>query len=147
MHGRSANERDGELLVAVISRSTRSATMKIARSVLGSRARIVSGTNAYFTELNRERPPVPDSNLVTYSINPQVHAFDPLSLIENPPSGLTKLRYTITRTSSEASAGRSASGPMHLAASARIAATSPGSMEAPLASAAWSTSSITRPKP
>ena len=45
-------------------------------------ARIGSGTNAYFTELNRGRPPVKVSDLVAYSINPQVHAFDNLSLVE-----------------------------------------------------------------
>jgi hypothetical protein len=40
------------------------------------------GTNAYFAELNRQRPSVANDALVCYSINPQVHAFDNLSLCE-----------------------------------------------------------------
>lgn len=44
--------------------------------------RFGAGTNAYFTELNRGRPPVEVLNYVAYSINPQVHAFDNRSLVE-----------------------------------------------------------------
>jgi hypothetical protein len=43
---------------------------------------VAIGTNAYFAELNRGRPVMIDNCLVCYSINPQVHAFDNLSLIE-----------------------------------------------------------------
>ena len=42
---------------------------------------IVGGTNAYFAELNRNRPP--KGFPAAYSINPQVHAFDDRSLMEN----------------------------------------------------------------
>jgi D-apionolactonase len=42
---------------------------------------IVAGTNAYFAELNRNRPP--RGFPAVYSINPQVHAFDDRSLMEN----------------------------------------------------------------
>jgi D-apionolactonase len=45
-------------------------------------ALIGAGTDAFFTELNRERPPVEALDLVTYSLNPQVHAFDNASLVE-----------------------------------------------------------------
>ncbi len=45
-------------------------------------ARIGSGTDAFFTELNRGRPPVQVLDLVSYSLNPQVHAFDDRSLVE-----------------------------------------------------------------
>ena len=45
-------------------------------------AKIGAGTNAYFTDLNRGHPPVEALDLVCYSINPQVHAFDNSSLIE-----------------------------------------------------------------
>lgn len=52
-------------------------------------ARFGGGTNAYFTELNRTRPPVEllegALDLVCYSLNPQVHAVDDLSLVETPP--------------------------------------------------------------
>ena len=42
--------------------------------------RLATGTNAYFAELNRERPP--RRAHACYSINPQVHTFDDLSLLE-----------------------------------------------------------------
>ncbi len=42
--------------------------------------KLVAGTNAYFAELNRQRPP--GEFPAVYSINPQVHAFDDLSLFE-----------------------------------------------------------------
>lgn len=42
--------------------------------------RLATGTNAYFAELNRERPP--REAIACYSINPQVHTFDDLSLCE-----------------------------------------------------------------
>lgn len=41
------------------------------------------GTNNYFTELNRQRPSLAAADAITYSLNPQVHAFDDLSLVEN----------------------------------------------------------------
>jgi hypothetical protein len=40
---------------------------------------IVGETNAYFAELNRRRPV--DRFPAAFSVNPQVHAFDDLSLI------------------------------------------------------------------
>lgn len=40
------------------------------------------GTNLYFTHLNRNRPAAEQMDCVAYSFNPQVHAFDNLSLIE-----------------------------------------------------------------
>lgn len=57
-----------------------------ARSLLGEfagNAPLVAGTHVYFTELNRERPPLEQLDGVCYSINPQVHAFDNRSLVEN----------------------------------------------------------------
>jgi hypothetical protein len=45
-------------------------------------AKLGSGTNAFFTELNRGRPSFGLLDLVCYSLNPQVHAFDNLSLAE-----------------------------------------------------------------
>jgi hypothetical protein len=43
---------------------------------------IGGGTNGYFTDLNRAPPPASALDLICYSINPQVHAFDNASLIE-----------------------------------------------------------------
>ncbi len=44
---------------------------------------LVRGTNEYFTELNRERPKPELLDGSCYSINPQVHAFDNQSMVEN----------------------------------------------------------------
>lgn len=40
------------------------------------------GTNAYFAELNRSRPPRGAARIVNFSVNAQVHACDPLSMAE-----------------------------------------------------------------
>jgi hypothetical protein len=45
-------------------------------------AKIGAGTDAFFTELNRDRPVVEALDLVSYSLIPQVHAFDNASLVE-----------------------------------------------------------------
>lgn len=47
---------------------------------------IYGGTDAFFTELNRERVNASLLDGVCYSINPQVHAFDDQSLIETLPA-------------------------------------------------------------
>ena len=54
-----------------------------AFSQVGITGRIVAGTNAYFAELNRERPAMDACDAVCYSVNPQVHAFDDRSLVES----------------------------------------------------------------
>jgi hypothetical protein len=46
-------------------------------------APVAGGTNAYFCELNRNRPPLEPLDALVYSLNPQVHAFDELSLVES----------------------------------------------------------------
>jgi hypothetical protein len=75
-------------------KSTSEKWLQLARRHLtryDPKAKIGGGTNAYFTELNRERPPVGSLDLVCYSINPQVHAFDNLTLVEN----LVAQAYTV----------------------------------------------------
>ena len=60
----------------------------LARRQLGPLApgaKVGSGTNLYFTHLNRDRPPAAALDLVCYSLNPQVHAFDDASLVETLP--------------------------------------------------------------
>jgi hypothetical protein len=57
-----------------------------------SSAPVGSGTNAYFTELNRERPALDVSDFVVYSLNPQVHAFDNRSIVETLPAQAQTLR-------------------------------------------------------
>ncbi len=63
---------------------------------------IGAGTNAFFTELNRERIDPNPVDYLVYSINPQVHAFDNLSLVET----LNAIPYTV-RTTKEFSQGKS----------------------------------------
>ena len=66
--------------------STSPACVNLARDILvpfGPDARFAAGTDNYFAELNRQRPPVDADWLACCSINPQVHASDDLSLIEN----------------------------------------------------------------
>ncbi len=64
-------------------KTTSDDTMKLAERLLPKRA-IYGGTDAFFTELNRNRPDVSVEAFsgVNYSTNPQVHAFDNNSLIE-----------------------------------------------------------------
>lgn len=57
---------------------------KAAFRSAGSKAKIGGGARAFFTELNRavDFLPVSELDAVTFTINPQVHAFDNLSLVE-----------------------------------------------------------------
>jgi hypothetical protein len=73
------------LVFHVAEKSTRKQWIQLAREFLVSydpTARIGSGTNIYFAELNRGHPPVEVLELVSYSLNPQGHTFDNNSLIE-----------------------------------------------------------------
>jgi hypothetical protein len=57
-----------------------------AREALGERYSDVAlggGTDLYFTELNREPPDPSMFDVLNFSINPQVHAFDTRTLIQN----------------------------------------------------------------
>lgn len=66
-------------------KSTTRRWVETARTILASydpEIPLGAGSDAYFTELNRERPPADALDFVSYSINPQVHAFDDDSLVE-----------------------------------------------------------------
>ncbi len=63
---------DGELL---------SRAVPVLRSALPA-ASIGAGTDCFFAELNRERTPADLIDFLSFSVNPQVHAFDDLSLVE-----------------------------------------------------------------
>jgi len=63
--------------------ATRSHWVRMAEAALPSGATFASGTDANFAELNRSRPGATETSLTCFSINPQVHAFDEASLIEN----------------------------------------------------------------
>ena len=76
------------LVFHVNERSTSARWVALARRALGdgvTGAPVGGGTNAYFAHLNRGRPPAGAFDVVCYSINPQVHAFDDLSLVETLP--------------------------------------------------------------
>lgn len=62
------------------------ATVQRARAILQPYAPNVlfaAGTRDFFTELNRDRPPAGSVSAICYSTNPQVHAFDQLTMVEN----------------------------------------------------------------
>lgn len=66
-------------------KSTGERWLRLARLHLSSydpAAEIGGGTDVYFTDLNRGHPPLQALDLVSYALNPQVHAFDNLSLVE-----------------------------------------------------------------
>lgn len=54
----------------------------LAHRILGPDTPMAAGTNAYFAELNRNRPGAETPAFPCFSINPQVHAFDDRSLVE-----------------------------------------------------------------
>ncbi|MGH2589927.1 MAG: hypothetical protein ACRDGW_03920, partial [Actinomycetota bacterium] len=65
--------------------STPASLVRLVRDRLAPRlggVPIAGGTDMYFCELNRTRPDVEAMDGVFYSIVPQVHAFDDLSLVE-----------------------------------------------------------------
>jgi hypothetical protein len=74
------------LIFHIGEKSTSEKWVRLAREKLGDYgAPIGTGTDYFFTELNRERPPVEHADFITYSLNPQVHAFENVDLIETLP--------------------------------------------------------------
>jgi len=66
--------------------STPGSLMRRARAALGDvipAVPLAGGTNLFFAELNRDRPDVSTMDMAAYAINPQVHACDDTSLVEN----------------------------------------------------------------
>jgi hypothetical protein len=57
---------------------------------ISPKARFGGGSDAYFAELNRRRPSSRLLDVVAFAVNPQVHAFDDATLVEN----LAALRWT-----------------------------------------------------
>jgi len=71
---------------SVTSGSTPGSLMRRARAALGDvipAVPLAGGTTLFFAELNRDRPDVSTMDMVAYAINPQVHACDDTSLVEN----------------------------------------------------------------
>ncbi len=63
---------------------TGDALAQLARKILGSDAPIGIGTKASFAELNRNWPDISSADFVSFTANPQVHAFDNASVAETP---------------------------------------------------------------
>jgi D-apionolactonase len=83
------NPRDVPIFKVLIFHATELSTSKrwltLAKQIFkeqGLLAPIYGGSNAYFTHINAEKPPVDSLDGVAYSINPQVHAFDNSSIAE-----------------------------------------------------------------
>ena len=77
------------------TRHTEERLVLLARKHLGAsspNAIFGGGTDAYFTELNRQRPATESLDLVCYSLNPQVHAFDNASIVETLEVQATTVR-------------------------------------------------------
>jgi D-apionolactonase len=70
------------LIFHAAEKSTSRRWVDLAHRVLGSGTTLAAGTNAYFAELNRNRPSLGTPALPCFSITPQVHASDDLSLVE-----------------------------------------------------------------
>jgi len=64
--------------------TTDASGLRHARRQLGAMAPVGAGTGADFYQLNQQRPPWREADFVGWSMNPQVHAFDNLSLAETP---------------------------------------------------------------
>lgn len=62
--------------------ATRPHWVVLAREHLGLDAPLGGGTNLYFNELNRSGVDLSPCDVVAYSNNPQIHAFDDLSMTE-----------------------------------------------------------------
>jgi D-apionolactonase len=73
------------LIFHVSELSTSEGWLKLTREIFKANnlaITIYGGSNAYFTHINAEKPPVDALDGVVYSINPQVHAFDNSSIAE-----------------------------------------------------------------
>jgi hypothetical protein len=74
------------LIFHVSESSTTPKWVTLARarlSVLDANAKIGGGSNRYFAELNRARPSLDAVDFACYPLNPQVHASDRSTLVEN----------------------------------------------------------------
>ncbi len=76
---------DRWIVFDVDAKATPPATTAVVRAALsdvGLSGPAGAGTDHFFTELNRDRSAVEGTDFVSFSMNPQVHAFDDRSLIE-----------------------------------------------------------------
>ena len=89
---------------------TSTASLALAREELGVDLPWCGGTDLYFTELNRQPPDTDGLTWVSFSLNPQVHAFDDRTVLQN-----TAAQEVIARNAPRlAGAARIAVGPITL---------------------------------
>jgi len=75
--------------ILILHKSQPSTPDQIAKKIIpllretGERYKIATGTNASFAQLNRNRPGDTTNDYICYSIHPQEHASDNLTLVEN----------------------------------------------------------------
>jgi hypothetical protein len=72
----------GVLLYRADAKASDDAWLAPIRKALGS-ARLATGTDDGFVQINRNRPEGSGFDAVCYSINPQVHAIDNMTMVEN----------------------------------------------------------------
>jgi hypothetical protein len=60
---------------------------------------VAGGTDMYFCEVNRTRPAMDATDGLFWSVNPQVHAFDDVSLVETPEAQGEQVRTALEITS------------------------------------------------
>jgi D-apionolactonase len=73
------------LIFHISELSTSERWIRLARDIFkahGVNAPLYGGSNAYFTHINADKPAADVMDGIVYSINPQVHAFDNLSMVE-----------------------------------------------------------------
>ncbi len=76
-------------------KATGAAAARELRAVLGPEAILVVGSNAYFAELNRNRPEGDGWDAACFSVNPQVHAFDDESVMGNASAQFDAVRSAL----------------------------------------------------
>ncbi len=80
---------DAWLVFDAATRTTTPDLVVCARETLGAGAPappLGGGSDAFFAELNRERAAAAGLELVSFALNPQVHAFDDATMVENTRS-------------------------------------------------------------
>jgi hypothetical protein len=80
---------DAWLVFDAATRTTTPELVGRARERLGAGASaplLGGGTDSFFADLNRERTATEGLELVSFSLNPQVHAFDDATMVENTTS-------------------------------------------------------------
>ncbi|HTP57539.1 MAG TPA: hypothetical protein VMM82_01395, partial [Spirochaetia bacterium] len=83
-------------------KSTPSPSLWTARKTLdsaGLSVALCAGTDAFFAELNRERPDMSAADGVTFSINPQVHVFDNESMVQSLAAQAVTIRTALSFSS------------------------------------------------